>query len=68
MLSQDDGMNIPQGTAATLEFSDRIPVTAQKVREFHGHGEAAEMLLVCKSIIERLAPFEGDIEVQEGEN
>lgn len=58
----------PQGTAAILEFAATLPQRAENLRGFFDHNAGAADLMRCKEIIERLAQFEPDIEVEHGEN
>lgn len=60
-------MNIPHGTAAILEYAETLPKSAQEVMEFRGFSRAAENLLICRELLERLAPLEGDIDAELGE-
>lgn len=58
----------PQGTAAILEFAATLPQRAENLRSFFDYNAGARDLLVCKEIIERLAPFDPDIDSAPGEN
>lgn len=62
------GLSAPHGTAGLLEFTESLEPLAMDIRCFHRHGDAAEALIVCKQIIERLAQFENDIDADLGEN
>lgn len=61
-------MTAPQGSKAILEFAETLPKRAENIRSFFDHRAAAEDLLICMEIIERLAPMDPDIEASPGEN
>ncbi len=61
-------MTTPQGTAGLLEFAAGLEQRAENVRGYFDHRAAAEDLLTCKAIIERLAPLDPDIDAAPGEN
>lgn len=58
----------PHGTAALLEFAATLHQRADNLRSFFDYAKAANDLLACKEIIERLAPLDHDVEVELGEN
>ena len=58
----------PRGTAALLAFASTLPKRAENLRGFFDCNASAADLLRCKEIIERLAEFEPDLEVEPGEN
>ena len=58
----------PRGTIALLAFAETLPQRAENLRSFFDYGAASADLLRCKEIIERLAQYECDIEVEPGEN
>ncbi len=58
----------PRGTAALLAFAETLPKRAENLRGFFDYTAGAADLMRCKEIIERLAQFEPDIEVEHGEN
>ena len=58
----------PRGTIALLAFAETLPKRAENLRGFFDYNAAAADLMRCKEIIERLAQFEPDIEVEPGEN
>ena len=58
----------PRGTIALLAFAETLPKRAENLRGFFDYNAAAADIMRCKEIIERLAQFEPDIEVEPGEN
>lgn len=60
-------MSAHQGTASLLEFAATLPQRADNLRHFFDYNAAAEDLLACKAIIERLAPLDPEIEVVLGD-
>lgn len=61
-------MTTPQGTTALLEFAATLPQRSENLRSFFDYNAGARDLLTCKEIIERLAPFDPDIDSAPGEN
>lgn len=60
-------LHIPHGTAAILEFADTLPQHAENLRSFFDYTNSARALEICKILLDRLAPLEGDIDVTLGE-
>ncbi len=58
----------PRGTIALLEFAETLPKRAENLRGFFDYNAGARDLLICREIIERLAPFDPDIDSEPGEN
>ena len=58
----------PRGTIALLAFAETLPKRAENLRGFFDYNAAAADIMRCKEIIERLAQYEPDIEVEPGEN
>ena len=58
----------PRGTIALLAFAETLPQRADNLRSFFDYGAAADDLLMCKEIIERLAQHDPDIDSAPGEN
>lgn len=58
----------PRGTAALLAFAETLPKRAENLRSFFEYNAGARDLLICKAIIERLAQYEPDADVELGEN
>jgi hypothetical protein len=61
-------MTAPQGTTALLEFASTLPRRAENLRSFFDYNSGARDLMICKEIIERLAPLDPDIDSAPGEN
>lgn len=58
----------PRGTIALIAFAETLPKRAENLRSFFDYNAGARDLLICREIIERLAPFDPDIDVAPGEN
>ena len=67
-MTKSVGYSAPHGAIAILAFAETLPKRAENLRGFFDYNAAAADLLRCKEIIERLAQFEPDIEVEPGEN
>ncbi len=58
----------PRGTIALLAFAETLPKRAENLRGFFDYSAGAADLMRCKEIIERLAQYEPDADVELGEN
>ncbi len=67
-MSKTVGYSAPHGAVAILEFASTLPQRAENLRGFFDYSAGAADLMRCKEIIERLAQYESDIEVEPGEN
>ena len=57
-----------QGTEQLTEFAATLRQRSENIRAFFDHAAAARDLLECAEIIERLAQYEPDLQVEQGEN
>lgn len=67
-MTKSVGYSAPHGAVAILAFAETLPKRAENLRGFFDYNAAAADIMRCKEIIERLAQFEPDIEVEPGEN
>jgi len=58
----------PRGAIALLAFAETLPQRAENLRSFFDYNAGAADLMRCKEIIERLAEFDPDLDVEPGLN
>lgn len=67
-MTKSVGYSAPHGAVAILAFVETLPKRAENLRGFFDYNAGARDLLICREIIERLAPFDPDIDSEPGEN
>ena len=60
-------MTTGTGSESTLRLASRLRQTAPNVRSYFDHKNAADLMELAAAALERLAPFDPDIDVVRSE-